>query len=270
MVVILSAHMWTETDQVAYAAGELVVSFDTQSGKPMFDMQHMVPGEYASRNVTVYNGSTIPQTVRVRGVMTSVTGAFDDALAISIRAERTVVYTEQPLSRFIKDSASIDGVVLSSVPTGQKVKYTVTVRMYESAGNQFQSKRLSLDILFGTSEDVLPQCARIQLDGQLIYGSDGSERLKGTNRNDLIVAKGGNDSIDGKGGDDCIVATSGNKIVYGGKGNDIIVLGNARGIVFGDEGGDVLIGTRQSILNGGLGLDVCRGGLRISCERDTL
>ena len=269
-VLILLMVLWVRTGWLAYAAGDLVVSFDGASGKPMFDVRNMVPGEYVEKNVTVYNGSSREKAVSVRGIATSVKGSVDKALAITVREGNDVLYAEQSLNRFLSDSASTNGVVLSSVFPGKTVVYTITIRMVEYAGNQFQSKRLTMDIFVGSGQDIPPQCARIHLDGQFIYGTDRSERLQGTNNNDLIMTGEGNDIIDGRNGSDCIVATSGNKIIIGGKGNDIVVMGSSRGIVFGEEGDDVLLGTRQSVLHGGSGTDVCIGGLRIGCERDTL
>ncbi|HEX6208990.1 MAG TPA: hypothetical protein VF058_11625 [Actinomycetota bacterium] len=67
-----------------------------------------------------------------------------------------------------------------------------------------------------------------------IVGTSKGEVIRGTKRNDVIVAKGGDDVIRGKGGHDRICAGGGDDVLIGGKGRDR--------------------------LDGGFGADMFRGG----------
>jgi Ca2+-binding RTX toxin-like protein len=110
--------------------------------------------------------------------------------------------------------------------------------------------------------EVVPRGARL-CEGVLatIVGTDRSERIRGTNGDDVIVALGGNDVIDGRGGDDRICAGGGNDTVRGGAGNDVIYAGAGNDKVFGQGGLDIVFGEagRDRIV-GGPGIDLLSGG----------
>ena len=55
-----------------------------------------------------------------------------------------------------------------------------------------------------------------------IVGTPGNDRLRGTNRADVIVGLGGNDSIVGLGGSDLICGGAGRDRIYAGAGFDLI------------------------------------------------
>jgi predicted outer membrane repeat protein len=85
-------------------------------------------------------------------------------------------------------------------------------------------------------------------------GTDGSDRIRGTNSADGFLAFGGNDRIFGRKGGDHACAGGGDDRVFGGDGNDVLA---------GQAGDD--------LLDGGVGTDTCIGGsgtdaLR-SCEQ---
>jgi Ca2+-binding RTX toxin-like protein len=84
-----------------------------------------------------------------------------------------------------------------------------------------------------------------------IVGTEGNDRLRGTNGADVIVGLGGNDKIDGKKGDDFICGGAGDDELRGHLGNDHL------------DGG---LGTNS--LNGGGGQDACRSGARTACETE--
>jgi hypothetical protein len=118
----------------------------------------------------------------------------------------------------------------------------------------------------GVGEPV--QAAKPRCDGlkATIVGSDKSQTMFGTKRDDVIVAKGGVDRIFGEGGDDIICAGPGNDVVDGGAGRDRI---------FGAYGNDELKGGRgKDVLDGGDGEDACypaAGGDRVRrCEEADL
>lgn len=76
-----------------------------------------------------------------------------------------------------------------------------------------------------------------------IVGTNGKDKLNGTNGDDVILAGNGKDTVKGLGGNDTICGGAGKDVLKGGAGDDHI---------FGDSGKDQL--------KGSAGTDVCIGG----------
>ncbi|MEL6241162.1 MAG: hypothetical protein AAFY74_16730 [Pseudomonadota bacterium] len=92
------------------------------------------------------------------------------------------------------------------------------------------------------------------LDGQpeVIRGTDGNDRLNGSDEADIMLGLVGNDTISAAGGDDLVEGGSGNDIINGNAGNDRLL---------GDEGNDRLSGGGgDDVLDGGAGNDRLTGG----------
>ena len=93
-----------------------------------------------------------------------------------------------------------------------------------------------------------------------VIGTKGKNRLKGTNRADVIVGLGANDKIDGRGGNDVICAGDGNDSVAGGNGKDRIYGQNGKDTLKGGTGNDSLDGgSGNDKLYGQSGRDTLRG-----------
>jgi hypothetical protein len=105
--------------------------------------------------------------------------------------------------------------------------------------------------------------AKPTCDGKAATIVSNRKIIRGTNRNDVIVAVGvKSNRIYGRGGHDRICAGKGHDIVYGGPGRDRI---------FGAVGRDRLYGgAANDRIDGGPGYDVCRqatgSGLLTRCE----
>ena len=84
-----------------------------------------------------------------------------------------------------------------------------------------------------------------------IYGTDGPDKLKGTEGCDWIAGYGGNDVIHGAEGFDLLMGDGGRDRIFGGKGGDLVQGGRGRDRLFGNRGGD--------FLNGGDGDDYIEG-----------
>lgn len=83
--------------------------------------------------------------------------------------------------------------------------------------------------------------------GYKIYGTSGSDDLRGLNTNDEIYGYEGNDVLVGNNGNDMLDGGTGNDGLNGGDGNDIL---------YGDAGDDVIAGgSGDDILDGGTGND---------------
>jgi hypothetical protein len=85
-----------------------------------------------------------------------------------------------------------------------------------------------------------------------IVGTNGPDRITGTNRADRIFGAGGNDRVDGGRAADCIDGGKGKDQLDGGAGSDLVIGGSSRDILNG--------GTKNDRLYGGSGNDVLNGG----------
>lgn len=105
------------------------------------------------------------------------------------------------------------------------------------------------------------ECSEIEGLGDPIIGTDKSEKIIGTDGNDLIFALGGSDKVLGKKGHDCIVGGDGHDTLYGQDGNDVILGGEGSDSLRGNDGKDYLYGGPGSdSLKGGNGNDFLYGG----------
>lgn len=109
-------------------------------------------------------------------------------------------------------------------------------------------------------------------DGKHIVGSNGNNKLNGTEKNDIIHGKLGSDTIYGKGGNDTIDAFIDAKIyggdgndfllteygystIYGGNGNDSISAGGRHNQIFAEDGNDTISAYSACYIEAGKGDD---------------
>ncbi|HEY1284815.1 MAG TPA: hypothetical protein VGF04_01885 [Solirubrobacterales bacterium] len=108
-----------------------------------------------------------------------------------------------------------------------------------------------------------------------LVGTRKADRIRGTNRADVIATLGGNDRILSRGGNDVICAGAGKDSVKSGKGNDKVrgeagadslLGGPGRDLLLGEAGADRLFGGpgKKDLCNGGSGK---RDKGSRSCER---
>ncbi|MEO1066309.1 MAG: calcium-binding protein, partial [Pseudomonadota bacterium] len=94
-----------------------------------------------------------------------------------------------------------------------------------------------------------------------IFGNSGADTIYGRDGNDELRGGYGNDLIYGGAGDDLIIAWHHNDTAHGGAGNDTIEGYNGYDILNGDDGDDIIDGGAHSdVLNGGAGNDRLTGG----------
>ncbi|NJL19563.1 MAG: cadherin-like domain-containing protein [Leptolyngbyaceae cyanobacterium SM1_3_5] len=92
---------------------------------------------------------------------------------------------------------------------------------------------------------------------EIVLGTPGRDRLRGTTQNDSIFGLGGNDRLIGLAGDDELNGGGGNDILLGGAGNDELTGGGGSDRIEGGAGNDRLIGNAgNNLLIGGQGRDV--------------
>ena len=112
-------------------------------------------------------------------------------------------------------------------------------------------------------------CGLPESSYNVISGTNGSDYLRGTTQDDLILGYGGNDFIRGLTGNDCIYAGDGNDFVqagagddtvYAGNDGDVIITGKGNDIAYGESGDDTLYAVNtygSNALDGGDGYDIC-------------
>jgi|GEM_PF-5864960 len=92
-------------------------------------------------------------------------------------------------------------------------------------------------------------------------GSDGNDYLMGHAGNDELTARDGDDVLDGGAGDDRLKGEEGDDVLLAGAGDDRLNGGEGDDFLFSDEGDDRLKGEKgQDILLGGFGDDELDGG----------
>ncbi|MEL6407558.1 MAG: calcium-binding protein [Chloroflexota bacterium] len=97
--------------------------------------------------------------------------------------------------------------------------------------------------------------------GLEIYGTDGRDRIYGSDGDDIIIGFDGNDNITSGDGDDIVVGGDGNDRINTGDGNDIVDAGDGNDRVTTGNGDDVVnAGDGNDRVNAGRGDDTVNAG----------
>jgi hypothetical protein len=97
--------------------------------------------------------------------------------------------------------------------------------------------------------------------GFAIIGTNGPDRITGSNSGDAIFALGGKDFVSGGRGNDCVEGGNARDVLDGSNGNDLLLGGNGRDVLSGAVGNDTLRGgTGSDALSGARGRDRLFGG----------
>jgi len=150
--------------------------------------------------------------------------------------------------------------------------------MAQSTGGSYYQVNQAQDLLAALTaatavepaQSVIPPEYAAMGITNVIYGTEGSDRLYGTAGNDLIFGLGGDDFIIGLDGNDILIGGDGNDIIEGmngcdiisgGAGDDVIFGGNDDDHLCGDAGNDSIEGEAgDDVLSGGPGCDKLLGG----------
>jgi len=138
-----------------------------------------------------------------------------------------------------------DGIWLDSFPAG--------VTSYRLANSALDSAFQEPDVLPGYSRDgpdldtwfdlSNTQLIRLYGDGydQVVEGTDGADRFKGSGQADLIIGDAGDDVLSGGRGHDRLIGGDGNDILKGNQGRDILEGGSGNDVLHGGGGKDVFV-----------------------------
>lgn len=269
-IPLLITHFRSAFISTARAVGDLSVDWGVPLGQPIFTVSDLAPGQTSSHTVKVFNGSNTIRPIGIRGSDTANVGSFSDALLLTISDNTKSLYGPVSLTKFFVDSTSPDGIYLSQLNSGDKTSYLFTITFDPSAGNLFQNKSIVFDINLGISVPIPEACREIKFSGPPIFGTQGNDRLDGTNGNDLIIGMEGNDTINGHGGNDCVVGGPGNDTISGNFGNDVLIGSDGNDTLNGNDGNDLIDGgpgndklsgnNGNDALHGGSGSDLLEGG----------
>jgi Ca2+-binding RTX toxin-like protein len=253
LIGIISALIYTNGglsifnfSNTAYAVGDLTVDWGIGTGDvgPIFTVSNAAPGDSESHTVTVVNGSPESRPVGIRGDKTIETGNLAQAMNIVISRDGIDVYGGttgvKTLAQFFTESTLPNSVELSTLTPSESETYTIVVTFNQGAGNEFQNKDLTFNLIMGIAVDIPASCSGININGTQIFGTSGNDRLRGTNKNDLIISLEGNDTVDSGNGNDCIIDLSGTGTLDGGNGNDVIVGGIGATVIDGGNGNDTI------------------------------
>lgn len=235
--------------KTAQAVGDLTIDWGVPEGNPIFVVNNIAPGQSRSETVNITNSASSVRPVGVRGLLDTESGNLSTVMDIVISQSGTPLYgTGSPtgpktLAQFFAESSSIDGIPLFNLNPSSSTAVDFTVTFDQNAGNEFQDKQVIFDLKIGIAVDLPDQCEGLSFSGDPIFGTEGPDNLRGTNKNDLIVAFEGNDTVNSGNGNDCVI---------GGPGNDKINNSNGHDFLFGNEGTDQL--------NGSNGNDYISGG----------
>lgn len=258
--------------KTAYAVGDLTVDWGIGVGDvgAIFTVNNIAPGDDEDENVIVTNNAATGRPVAIKGVLTSETGSLSTVMDITITDGVTTLYSNT-LSQFFTDSLNPDGISLLTLDPSEAVTLNMRVTFQEGAGNEFQEKDVTFNLVIGIGIDVPAECESLLPPGKFpIFGTDDNDTIRGTLKNDVIFALEGNDRVDGNGGNDCIVGGDGNDELRGGNGDDkifgndgtdLLNGGNGKDVIFGGTGGDTIVGGNgNDALSGDDGNDSISGG----------
>lgn len=248
--------------RTAYAVGEMTVDWGVPEGNPIFNEQNSAPGDVFTHEVNVQNGSSVARQVGVKGLLETDPNNLESVMTIEILEGVTSLYGPKTLNEFFADSANINGIALSTLSAGLGTEYIFRVVFDEDAGNKFQGALpIVFDLQIGIISDIPVACEDMNLNGATIFGTAGNDNLRGTTKNDLIIALEGNDTVNGGVGNDCIVGGDGNDNLNGAVGNDMVVGGLGGDTVEGGAGNDMLDGgSDNDTISGGPGNNTLTGG----------
>lgn len=291
--IIYAIHNNWFSSPTAFAVGDLTVNWGVPEGQPIFTITNAAPGKSVTKTVTIQNGAPSARPISIKGDITQQNPpTYATKLFIEISQNGTDIYgsgNSKTLKNFV-DDGGLNGISLGTLGTGQSKNFDITITFDTNAGNDFQNATITFNLLIGITTNIPAECTGMQFNGPTVFGTIGNDNLRGTSKNEIIVALEGNDIIDGGSGNDCIIAGEGNNIIDGGSGNDIItslsgsdkidggsgddssLSGSGNDTLLGGSGNDVLNGGGGSdTADGGSGNDVCIvSGAKKSCEKTSL
>lgn len=214
---------------------------DTASGLEVnfFDYQTAVTN-FVSSNVASGLDRTVPHTIRIE--MEFVEGPANDIVRVYV--DGVLGHTGTSWEDYFRDvegnpTRTVDSILFRTGGTNAP----------DTNGYGFLIDNLTLET---PAPPPAASCDPNNPTVNVIHGTAGNDKIKGTAGNDLIFGYGGNDRLEGLDGNDCLIGGPGNDQLEGDEGNDILWGGEEsnttlyptgdRDKLYGNDGDDELHG----------------------------
>lgn len=193
----------------------------------------------ASENIHIHHN----QLIQKDGGL-SVQGIFmdnDDSIPYrNVVIEHNIIQTSMPRGILVEEGVSVkvaNNIALAVDGSRFKVSISVTeskgvlvadnvtnaIILTDSISATEQSNTIVSRQVSGDRPLSVTDLKSLRAESAVINGTDGADRLNGTNRDDVIVGGAGADSLSGGRGDDVLVGGSGDNLLTGGQGADRFV-----------------------------------------------
>ena len=147
----------------------------------------------------------------------------------------------------------LQNVQLNSYESGAR---HIDFQLVDDSGEWSQIDSVLVDITSPLDEDD-----GSSVQGDLLVGSKGDDKLKGDRGSDDIRGSTGDDRLFGMRGDDTLSGEDGNDALWGGRGNDALKGGEGNDRLYAGRGDDTLEGgAGNDRLEGDRGSDLLEGG----------
>lgn len=194
--------------------------------------------------------------------------AYVDFMMAMNRDPRIVAFTQRIFDLFIAAGGEIIGYFADTGGDGYFGNWSSWDSGFDSAPNPRGLAATVQNALSPWWHDDRPGAIFLDDRFQTVpAGSNGDDRLVGTQRGELLLGRGGHDVLSGRGGHDSLLGQEQNDRLFGETGNDMLDGGAGNDRLFGGNGNDLLMGRAgNDRLAGGSGNDSLVGG----AGRDTL
>ncbi len=127
----------------------------TFPGSPLFNEENWFPGKSVTKTVSVENTDDFSQLVAIKPV--NITDSLGESIVTEIVVQGLPIY-QKSLSGFFRENS----VKLFSLNGHEKQSFDITLIMNEEAGDEFQGKTASFDLVAGVETNILDKVPSIR------------------------------------------------------------------------------------------------------------
>lgn len=235
------------------AVGDLLIDFRTVlPGDPIFTISDFKPGDCEERTVDVKNGGTVARFVSVSAIKTAPTDNQDDPYRLETIANINITNPTNlysgSLLQFFTQSNQVNKVPLGIVNPNQTVSYNFKVCFPPEAGNEYQKKTVTFDLVFGiiSSDNLVINEVYYKVDSNHGLDSPKDRGVGGTSATISGNGAGSKNLINLKVKNTCVVVQQNTTNVQGAVSGNSNTGGNSAS---GNTGGVTIIKTGNSSVN---------------------
>ena len=127
----------------------------TFPGSPLFKEENWFPGESLTKTISVENTDSFPQSVAIKPA--NFTNGLGESITIEIVVQGVPIY-QKSLSDFFRENS----IKLFSLSGHEQQSFDITLTMSEEAGDEFQDKTASFDLIAGVETSTLDRIPSIR------------------------------------------------------------------------------------------------------------